>query len=393
MPPVNQPLLVSVGIVAASVTVAAAIAIYEIPEVRRVADDLRRRVAIALRSFGDGIDPNRSGQPRFNRPEDADGFYQSGVVDADEETRRRQREELMYWNSVQEERARRKSQSSVRGSTFDDFLQPDATGERGTLVFNTGADAWDDAHTLTRRRGNVEGVRGLNAAMISNPFSDEYGIELDEQRQIVEDSTPNLLAPGRDEIMSDIYNATPRSQSPTAPETRHAETVPEILFDFDSQSQANDTASDFATTRHEMDHGTRTPTNRSVTLDRELADADEAEYLTASSDDEAAAYASIQAWARNSTPGFYSPLPVSPQAPLSVVSEMSEAEMINEGHLTPTDTMSVAESAVDVAVEDAVSTTGDAFDAMSDSDDGIATPNSWSEVGSVISETESAMRA
>ncbi|KAK4193779.1 hypothetical protein QBC35DRAFT_6152 [Podospora australis] len=384
------PVAAKIGIVAASVTVAAAIAIYEIPEVRRVADDLRRRVAIALRTFGDGIDPHGEGQPRFNRPEDAHGFYESAGVDADEETRRRQREELMYWNSVHEERNRRNSQSSRRGSTFDDFLQPDAAGERGTMVFNTGAEVWDDGHSLTRRRGNVEGVRGLNAAMISNPFSDEYGIEMDEQRQILEDETPNLLAPGRDEMMSDIYNATPRSQSPVPTETHRSDDAPEVLFDVDSQPQANNT-----TTHEEMEQasGARTPTNRSrsMTLDREFADA-EAEYMTASSDDEAAAYASIQAWARNSTPGFYSPLPVSPQAPLSVVSEMSEAEMIGAGHLTPTDTMSVAESAVDVG-NDAVSMTGDGFDAMSDSDDGVATPNSWSEVGSVISDTESAMRA
>jgi len=67
---------------------------------------------------------------------------------------------------------------------------------------------------------------------------------------------------------------------------------------------------------------------------------------------------------------------------------MSEAEFISEGHLTPTDSVSV----VDVGY-DAASSRGGDYDVLSDSDEGIATPGSWSEVGSVISESESAVRA
>ena len=58
--------------------VAAAIALYESPELRRYADDLRRRIAMALHNLGDGINPNENEQqPMFNRPEDAEGFLQS----------------------------------------------------------------------------------------------------------------------------------------------------------------------------------------------------------------------------------------------------------------------------------------------------------------------------
>lgn len=394
MPP-NHAALASVGIVAASVAVAAAIAIYEIPEVRRAAEDLRRRIAIALHSLGDNVNPNR--EPRFNRPEDAEGFYQTHDVDADEETRRRQREELMYWNmrlqGQEQQQDHERPQHQRRGSTFDDFLQPDQTSESGTFVYNTGANAWDtDASNVLRRRGNADGVRGLNAAMLSNPFSDEHGIELEDR--------PQLLTPARDEVMSDIYNATPQVQSPVQPQPAQPIPVPvaaaenEILFDFATHAPSNpDAASEYHTTVSAADphphphQEASTPTTRSssATLDRELADD---EYMTAGQDDRTAAdaYASIQAWAQHSSSntGFYSPLPATPQAPVS------EPEMVSEGQLTPTDSgSSVAGSGVDVANE-VVSVAGehDNFDVMSETEGGIPTPGSWSEVGSVVSESE-----
>jgi hypothetical protein len=396
MPAVNQAALASVGIIAASVAVAAAIAIYESPEVRRMADDLRRRIAIALHSLGENVDPNR--QPRFNRPEDADGFYASHDVDADEETRRRQREELMYWNALREEKEQQKQQEQPepqqrsRGSSFDDFLQPDAAGERGTFVYNSGANAWNsESSNVLRRRGNMEGARGLDASILTNPFSDEYGIDLDDRPRLLDQHA--ALPPAHEEIMSDIYNATPRVLSPLV---AHSQAFPgpvatEVLFDFESHS-IPDGRRDFASpvggsvlyqAPPQQQVSTPTATARSATLERELA---EDEYMTAGQDYNegvaaSEAYASIQAWAQNSSnTGFYSPLPISPQAPLS------EPELVSEGQLTPTGSGSVAGSGVDVAndAHDGVSE----YDVMSESEGGAATPNSWSEVGSVVSEDE-----
>ncbi|KAK4156507.1 hypothetical protein C8A00DRAFT_12550 [Chaetomidium leptoderma] len=387
------PIAAKVGIVAASVVVAAAIAIYEIPEVRRTAEQLRQRIAIALHSLGDNVDPNTQ-EPRFNRPEDAEGFYQTHDVDADEETRRRQREELMYWNMRREEqeqqRQQQEPQQRSRGSSFDDFLERDRTSDSGTFVYNSGANAWDQASSnVIRRRGNGKGVRGLNAAVLSDPFGDEHGIELEERAQ--------LLPPARDEVMSDIYNATPLVRSPLQPAPVQALPVlaaGEVLFDFDAHAPI----SEYGTAWSEVHQKTAQPqteqantsaaaasrsSNSSATLDRELG---EDEYMTAGQDDRTAedAYASIQAWAQNSSnTGFYSPLPNTPQAPLS------EPEMVSEGQLTPTDSASV----VDVA-NDVVSASGEPdFDVMSETEGGIPTPGSWSEVGSVISESESAARA
>lgn len=342
-------------------------------QVRRAAEDLRRRLAVALRSLGDNVDPNR--EPRFNRPEDVDGFYESQNVEADPESMRRQREEILYWNMLREEQQRREEQQEPRQrnrlSSFDDFLQPDQAVGEGAFVYNSGASAWDaDSSNVLRRRGNGEGVRGLNAAVLANPFSDEYAIELEDRAQ--------LLSATRDEAaMSDIYNATPRLQS--ASPVPVPATTAEVLFDFASHA-STDTEHEHPPAEQQPQPRPDTPTTtttRSTTLDRELADD---EYMTAgqdATDDDNAddVYASIQAWARNSAShnngGFYSPLPTTPQAPVS------EPEVISQGQLTPADSASV----VDVGYEEEG---GD--DGMSETDGGVATPGSWSEVGSVVSE-------
>ncbi|KAK1998757.1 hypothetical protein LX36DRAFT_20258 [Colletotrichum falcatum] len=376
MPSVNNGALASAGVIAVSVAVAAAIAIYESPELRRYADDIRRRIAVALHSLGEGIEPDDR-PPMFNRPEDAQGFLESrggaeAGVDADDETRRRQREELMYWNAVhlaKKEKERvdagesgspeRPPPGPTRGTSFDDFMQQDYTGEKGSFVFNTGANVHDD-EGLVRRR--PEGVRGLNSSLYANPFTDEHQIDQDELPALQE---PTHILPGRDEAASDIYSATTR----------------------DTDERPRDIAAPDATLAHmppivdvaEPPAGSE----KSATLDRELGPD---EYMTAGQEDREEAYASIQAWAQGSSTAsnFYSPLPMSPPVP------MSEPELVSEGELTPTDSASLAGSGEDVADEVASSRADDNsryYDVLSESE-GMMTPASWSEVGSVVSETE-----
>lgn len=377
MPPVNHVVLASGAVVAVSVAVATAIAIYESPELRRYADDVRRRIAIALHSMGEGINPPQR-EPLFNRPEDAEGFLQSRAgagaepgVDADDETRRRQREELLYWNSLRvqkqdkeatDEAAGEKEASgerptpTKRGSSFDDFLEKDKEAGEGTYVFNTGADARGEQSGL-RHRGDAP--RGFATSLYANPFADEHHIGNDEM-----DEAAANIAPGKDEVMSDIYSATTRD-----PEDRQAATLEPSIAALEPSAALIDLTP-------EPSH-----TESSATVDRELQDD---EYMTAGQEDHQEAYASIQAWAQNSSRDFYSPLPVTPAEPVS------EPELISDGELTPTDSMSLAGSGEDVA-NDAQSSrdgeTGRYYDVMSESD-GMATPASWSEVGSVVSEND-----
>lgn len=399
MPPINN-VAISAGIIVASMAAAAAIAIYESPELQRMANDLRRRIALALHSLGDNVQPeNANGEPLFNRPEDADGFLQSGEVDADDDTRRRQREELLYWNALKlsqelekqtNENEKRKTVSRS-ATTFDEILdEGKSSKEKSTFVFNTGADVRTNEEGLVRRRGAPEGVRGLNSTLYANPFADENGIDYDE----MEDSQ---IAPEKDEVMSmsqDIYNATPReapAELASPPSRTMSPEYPQTLPEFDPQSLLDSVSVD---TKPEHQEFSQT---KSVSQGESAPESTaEEEFMTpgeARSQEVNEAYASIQAWAQQQQSGvgsFYSPLPVTPTAALS---EMSEGELVSEGQITPTDSASVAGSGIDVANE-AESQNGSAqnYGVMSEDEDGMATPaHSWSEVGSVISESEDGM--
>ncbi|KAI9903958.1 hypothetical protein N3K66_000487 [Trichothecium roseum] len=370
MPGPNHVMLASGAAVAVSVAVATAIALYESPELRRYADDVRRRIALAMHSLGDGINPPHRA-PFFNRPEDADGFMMSSRgdganpgVDADEETRRRQREELLYWNSVrvakEEEDARRNSDTgesapkAKRGSSFDDFLRKDESGGDGTYVFKSGAETHGDADGLRRRGDNSHAFSSVYA----NPFADENGISNDD----LGNSGDGFIRPGKDETASDIYSVTTSPEAaepaPSVPETSTAVETPEDL------ARSSITAS-------------------SATLDRELADD---EYMTAGQDDRREAYESIQAWAQNSHPDVFSPLPQTPEA--QTPEEGSDIESLSDGQLTPTDSMSIVDA--NEAANDTQSRAGSdgrRWDVDSVSD-GMTTPASWSEVGSQISDSD-----
>ncbi|OTB19658.1 hypothetical protein K445DRAFT_52757 [Daldinia sp. EC12] len=379
MPPINHA-AVSVGVVALTVAVAAAVAVYESPELQRMASDLRRRIAVALHALGDSVSPAER-ENLFNRPEDAEGFLRSrgfGVdgepgVDADDETRRRQREELMYWNAVREGKKEKerndpekadgaRPRTSTRGSSFDDFMQQDYNAEKGTFVFQTGSEPQNTDGQL-RRRG--EGARGLAQSVYTNPFTDEHGID---EHIAFENS---LVDPEKDEIESDIYSAS--TQLGVKSETPELTTLPPAPMDVNPPLISVENPAPATQAQPAQ------PSERELGPD---------EYMTAGQDDRNDAYSSIQAWAHDaSTASFYSPLPVSPAAPLS------DAEFFSEGALTPTDSASLAGSGEDVG-EDAVSarswTEGRHYDVMSD-DSGMMTPASWTEVGSVVSESDAGM--
>ncbi|RDW92085.1 hypothetical protein BP5796_01479 [Coleophoma crateriformis] len=385
----NHPVVVSGAIIVVSVAVAAAIAVYESPQARQFAEDVRRRIAVALHSLGDEIhDPARSQQPRFNRPEDAEGFMRSANapgVDADEETKRRQRDELMYWNAVKLERQEKERKlaeanrpaNPSRGSSFDDFLSQDHTAEKGTYVYNSGADLHNEADDgLIRRRG--DGARGMNRGSIyANPFADENGIDSDTQRAIDE----SLLSPEVSEKWesSDIYDASPRPRSATLVKQEVKDTP---LIDTSEPAAAAATIQypDMASGQHET-----------------------AAFRAAQ--DEAAnnVFASIHAWAdHSSNQSFYSPLaqttrsPSPQQAPPSLVlsavtdDSHSESEQFESGQATPTDSISMAGDAEEVWGPRSGATSEHEIMSVEDSE-GMRTPDTWTEVGSIVSENDIAM--
>lgn len=386
----NNPVVVSGAIVVISVAVAvspssiprlencsnlsqAAIAVYESPQARQFAEDVRRRIAIALHSLGDEINPNPPSQPpRFNRPEDAEGFLQSSAepgVDADEESKRRQREELMFWNAVHLEKlekekklAAAQSTNKSRGSSFDDFLQEDKTAEKGTYVYNSGADVHHEAEDGLRNRG----VRGFNrSAVYANPFADENHIDWEEQQAI----DASLMSPGASEkfeAMSDLYSA----QEEPRPSRETTATIAEQLID------TSDPVPDPPVSYPVMDY---------------LEDSNNFTNMAPRND---SPYASIHAWADNAnSSNFYSPLPMTQRATTPQSEHTAPGSPLFSdppesvpGDMTPTYSASLAGSAEEVW-QPRSGATSDA-DVMSVDGDGISTPGSWTEVGSDVSEND-----
>ncbi|UKZ73783.1 hypothetical protein TrVFT333_001435 [Trichoderma virens FT-333] len=340
MPIAHHMVLASGAVVAVSVAVATFIAIYESPELRQYADDVRRRIAMAFYSMGDGITP-QPGSPAST------GLKTPRVSSS---LAAAKREELLYWNAVrlqQQERENQQRNSSdppprpaklPRGSTFDDFLQPDTSAEHeGAYVFNSGADTRDFGGL--RRRG--EGARGFMSPAYSNPFADEHHIEADE---IQDAHIARQLAPEQSEVMSDIYSATTRDDH----EERQTATLEPV-----SPSPLIDVAPLPAPSQSSLP----------PTLERELA---ENEFMSAGQEDRHDVHASIQAWAQESS-----------------------------RELTPTDSISLVGSGEDIANDAHFSehdSNGRYMDVMSESE-GMATPASWSEVGSVISDNDGPMHA
>lgn len=353
---------ITVGVVAATVVVAAAIAIYESPEVRAFALETRRKIAIAFHTIGDEISPNSSqdsrsnpnnrqenGQPRFNRPEDAQGFYEAGV-DADEDSRRQQREELMYWNQLRLEVEARKNavdtappqhsnrRMNISSPRFDDFLQEDRNAAKGTMIYNSGADT-NDEKRLVQRRGNgirASGAAGAHGAIegssSDNPFADSNNIEL---KEVVQD-------PSGDEPLASLgfIDCFEGTMSAIREDTRSETT------DYYGVSEA--------------DQRTTQSNSRFSTPIIQSSPARAADV-----------YNSTSSWADD----------VAMEADIreihSTMSEVSDLEHLSCGELTPTDSMSL------IAVEDAA-----VDDDLSESEgEGISTPDTWSEIGSVVSGT------
>lgn len=391
--------VVSTGaIIAISVITATAFAVYESPEVRQFAEDLRRRIAQSLRALGDNIEPGGrrqeedGGQPLFNRPEDAHGVLNRDV-DADEASRRRQREELAYWNHLREQRLRESTIKSetvkaesdaaegtrkrTRSSSFGDFLQQDGSAEPGTYVFKSSGVETAHTDNLVHRR---LGSRGINrGAVFANPFDDEHGIELNERdgswgEQV--DLSQSLMTPSKDEIVSvtsgmeseDLYGAEDNRIRPL----RRPVSMPGSAAGFPGAYRS-------AEPELLVDVSEVNPKPK---------EEEETQYATPGrypSEQETDAYAAIHAWNDNASgSGFYSPLPTTPQ----VLSEVSDGDFGSASGSVVGDEHSSEEGMATPKTMDSMSIIGEnerVEDVDSGSDNGRSTPGSWTEVGSDVS--------
>lgn len=166
--------------------------------------------------MGDEINPKPSEEhPRFNRPEDAEGFLKSEAslgmnCEVDEDAKRRQREELLYWNAVklaQEEKERGLAELNQafecqhRSETYGLKHENSNMSDQETCVYTSGTDQIQEAESNLRNRGR----KSSNSD--ADPFSDKHHIET-SSNSTKEDSYIIPRFASSQDVISDIYDAT-----------------------------------------------------------------------------------------------------------------------------------------------------------------------------------------
>jgi hypothetical protein len=215
-------------IIAASIVVAAGIAIYESPQVRAWVDQSRRKIAVALHNLGDDIQPRRPSESsedfdrrkrrreeliRQNRNELIRRAREEGVaVDLDE---------LARIGNENVDMAERRSRAD-RTRSFDTMV-----GSDGMLKNETTATGNDASNTALRQRGAAGFAAGsAAAATMANPFVDEnvlfdVGDDEDAPSPNVEPSTRESTATldAQSPPLIDLTSDLPTSSAPVPNET------------------------------------------------------------------------------------------------------------------------------------------------------------------------------
>lgn len=141
-------------IITVSVLVAAGIAVYENPRVRQWMNNSRRKIAIALYNLGDEI------HPRDATPQDISMVEEVG--EAAEERRRRVREEIMRRASLAAISQERRSTSASATASFeslvdkDGHLKHDVSGDGEQAVAMSTALETSDSHGILRHNGQAD---------------------------------------------------------------------------------------------------------------------------------------------------------------------------------------------------------------------------------------------
>lgn len=335
-----------------SILFAAGLAIYENnPEIRNWVDNSRRKVAVALHDLGDELAP----RPQSKRTRSQDASTQEDNSPEAAERRRKARAEIIERGRVMEERRRAKRAS---GKSFDDLvdqdgiLKADATGATATATEGPPMSS-------ELRKRNVEAQAAAAGASLANPFADEIPME---------------FYPAEDKIISHPHSrsSTPTLGSPVQP-VLTPETPRTLLIDTDEISNhPSEQLVDLTSTTSQASAPTFSPHEDLASL----------EPLSSSDDDEAPApnpwsisSISIDDWPENANASFYS-APVSQSTPSEHHAPIENEEELRTGASTPT----ISESGEHVS-----QIGSDDLDVLSEID-GISTPGSWTEAGSVSSE-------
>lgn len=325
-------------IVLAVVVVAAGAAAYENPQVREWLNNSRRKIALALHSLGDEINP------RVKHPRRDDPSMREDDNEAAEERRRRARAEIMEKGRIMEERRqRRKSSNNI----------PSPTGSFDTLVDKDGilkkADTVDDSHAtttavepdaakegLTNRRTDLSPAKALHESV-------DAPISLRQLSSPPRTQPEDAFASEYERELRNTWNLPLPHPSPPASSAHESES----LLEFTPTSEFPDPGI--------VVPGSNTNNNRSL---------EHTEYFSMASNS-----SHTLSEARPSSPPIVLPNSSLPQPePVIAASASSIADSID--HVHPSD------------FEGSISDDG----VLSEFGDGIRTPGSaWTDVGSVVS--------
>lgn len=211
-------------IVLAVVVVAAGAAAYENPHVREWLQNSRRKIAHALHSLGDEINP-RTKQPRQDDPS-----MREDETEAAEERRRRARAEIMERGRIMEERRGRKKRSVTDA--------PSPTGSFETLVDKDGmlkkADNVDETHATTTAVESEPPTEGLSNRRAGPPTAQTLQESVDAPislRQL--SSSPyshpeDPFATEYEREMRNTWNLPPLHPAPPASSAHESESLVEF---------------------------------------------------------------------------------------------------------------------------------------------------------------------
>ncbi|KAF2027088.1 hypothetical protein EK21DRAFT_115206 [Setomelanomma holmii] len=229
-------------IIAASIVVAAGIAIYESPQVRAWVDQSRRKIAVALHNLGDDIQPRRPSESSYDFDQRTRRREELVKRNRNELIRRAREEgvavdldELARIGSENMEMAERRSRAD-RSQSFDTMV-----GSDGMLKKDTKATGNDTSEGSVRKRGAAGFAAGTAAAAaMSNPFSDENVLF-----DVGDDEAPspkplNYVEPGTRDRSATLEANTPPAVAATlidlTPEAAHVE--PESHEETDQAAQS-----------------------------------------------------------------------------------------------------------------------------------------------------------
>jgi len=265
----HSPFLYPGIIITVSILLAAGFAIYESPQVREWVDNSRRKIAIALHSLGDEINP-RSRLP----PSRHDSSMSEDASAEAEERRRRARQEIIQRGKILEEKKRRSSKSTSVASSFDSLVDKDGNLKKmdiddETHAMTTGLDVAEN-EGLMHRSGMISSQQMHAPAPFETEFQAEYNRMMESTSQWDASSShpseslidfrptsevpdPDISVPHQPLSQSDYFSlASSRSSSrshtldhevePVVQESVHVPDPPEFYYAHPSGSTMNNTA-------------------------------------------------------------------------------------------------------------------------------------------------------